>query len=384
MKVVFFQPYLAMWRIQFLTRYIQESHHVVRVYDGGFGGENDEKSVSGNHAAFAFRRLFSWSPSFCVGGQSYPLYFSPFLIFNLIRDRPDVVVTEGEINFVNNISIFIYCFVFKKKYVWWSLGKVRTRSKNIVNKMLDPVVDFLLFRASCVMARNTWAMNYYVEVKSLPEGRVIVAPNSMDEKLARSEVDQDFVKRLREGVKGRIVLYVGALTANKRPLDLLDAFSKLVATAEYSDTNLWVVGDGPEKVALIEHAARLGLEDKVRFFGKVFEGVGNYFSAADMVVVPGLGGLVINHAMIFGKPVVSGLADGTELDLVVPGETGILWDGCDTADLCSAIAAVLRPENLSRMSINAKRKVDEFWNVQTMIRRVNECIEFQSGELPDV
>lgn len=377
MKIVFFQPYLAMWRIQFLARFIRETSHNVLVYDGGFGGKNDTKSVSNNKVPFAFKKLLSWSPVVKVGGQEYPFYFSPGLLFNLVKDRPDVIVTEGEINFVNNFSVFLYCLLFRKKYVWWSLGKVRTRKKTLVNIALDPVVDFLLRRANCVMTRTTWAKEYYVNVKAIPSDKVIVAPNSMDEVLARSEVDAMLVKKLKSDSGGPVVLYVGALTLQKRPGDLVEAFARLLKRPGHATCKLWFVGDGAEKHNLISRAKELGIERNVIFFGKVFEGVGNYFSAADVVVVPGLGGLVINHAMIFGKPVVSRLADGTELDLVVPGETGFLLDDYDIDNLAGAIETVLSPDNLGRMSENAKDLVDDFWNIETMISRVNQCIEFR-------
>ena len=376
MKVVFFQPYLAMWRIQFLTRFITESGHQVFVYDGGFGGKNDTKSVSNNKIGFSFKKLWSWSPVFRFKGQEYPFYFSPGLIFNLFRDRPDVVVTEGEINFINNIFIFLYCSFFKKKYVWWSLGKVRTRKKIFVNNLFDPVVDFLLYRSSCIMARNTWARDYYVNNKNIPFEKVIVAPNSMDEKLARSEVNDNTVQQLKSTVRGHVVLYVGALTVHKRPKDLVEAFALLSKMPEHDACELWFVGDGPEKNNLIALVDKYGIEKRVKFFGKVFSGVGNYFAAADLVVVPGLGGLVINHAMIFGKPVISRLADGTELDLVVPGETGFLLYDYDVKNLAEAMGNALLQENLTRMSENALSKVDNFWNMKTMINRVDRCIEF--------
>src|SRR5690606_1435474 len=156
----------------------------------------DEKSVSNNYADFGVKKLSSLSPTLKFKGQKYPFYFSPFLFFHLIKDRPDVIVTEGEINFINNISIFIYCLFFGKKYVWWSLGKVRTRKKNIINKLLDPIVDFLLNKSNCVMTRTTWAKKYYTEVKGISEQKIIVAPNSMDEDKARSEVDPIVVSDL--------------------------------------------------------------------------------------------------------------------------------------------------------------------------------------------
>lgn len=375
MRVVFFQPYLAMWRIQFLQKYISVSQHEILVYDGGFVAKNDAKSVSNNRARFPVNRLFSWSPVFNIRGQEYPLFFSPALFFNLVRDRPDVVVTEGEINFINNFSIYLYCLIFRKGYVWWSLGKVRTRKKNIVNSVLDPLVSFLLRRAACVMARTTWAKRYYVEHKLVPESKVIVAPNSMDESLARAEVDESLISKLRGEDTDYVILYVGALTESKRPQDLVQAFSLLSKNPKYKNCELWFVGDGPQMGMLRSLVKCLHIEDRVKFFGKIFEGVGSYFSAADMVVVPGLGGLVINHAMIFGKPVVSRLADGTELDLVVSGETGFLLEDESIENMAEAISKVLLPENLERMSANAKAKVDQFWNMRVMIERVNCCIE---------
>ncbi|WP_180173355.1 glycosyltransferase family 4 protein [Acinetobacter sp. YH12029] len=379
MKVVFFQPYLANWRITFLTRFIKNTKHEVIVYDGGFSSKKDEKSVSNNYADFGVKKLSSLSPTLKFKGQKYPFYFSPFLFFHLIKDRPDVIVTEGEINFINNISIFIYCLFFGKKYVWWSLGKVRTRKKNIINKLLDPIVDFLLNKSNCVMTRTTWAKKYYTEVKGISEQKIIVAPNSMDEDKARSEVDPIVVSDLKQRYPGNVILYVGALTKEKKPKDLIDAYYFLLKNNKLNkDDCLWFVGAGPELDSLKDYVEKLGIKDKVIFWGKIFDGVGNYFEASDMVVVPGLGGLVINHAMIFGKPVVSGIADGTEFDLIEDGISGYIIKDDSIEGLANSINLVLDPQNLNKMSIAAKKKVDDFWNIQTMISRVEQCIEYKS------
>lgn len=378
MKVAFFQPYLANWRITFLTKFIEKTNHEVIVYDGGFSSKKDEKSVTNNNASFNVEKLYSFSPVFNFKGQKYPFYFSPFLFFKLIKDKPDVVITEGEINFVNNIFIFLYCFLFKRKYVWWSLGKVRTRKKNIINKVLDPIVDFLLYKSNCIMTRTSWAKKYYIEDKGILPNKIIVAPNSMDEDKARAEVNISLVKELKEQYKGNIILYVGALTEEKKPKDLIDAYNYLVKNKLLNkSTYLWFVGAGPESESLKNYVSTLGLQDDIVFWGKVFDGVGSYFQASDMVVVPGLGGLVINHAMIFGKPVVSRVADGTELDLVENEITGYLLEDNDIQTLALAIKKTLLPENLILMSEAARNKVDSFWNIKTMISRVEECIQYK-------
>lgn len=377
MKIAFFQPYLANWRIQFLEYFIANSSdkNKVIVYDGGFSSKKDDKSVTGNHANLKVNVLKSMSLVFNFSGQSYPLYFSPFLFFRLVYDKPDVVVTEGEINFINNISIWLYCLVFKKKYVWWSLGKVMARKKNVINKLFDPLVNFLINRASCIMARNTQAKNYYIK-NGFSEKKVIVAPNSMDDERAKQEVDYMLLNSLK-ALKGsrKNMLYVGALVTTKRPADLIDVLDVHV-NIEKLDYELWFVGSGPEEANLKLMASERGLADRIRFFGKVFNGVGSYFLASDVVVVPGLGGLVINHAMIFGTPVVSRPADGTEKDLIIDGKNGFIVSDYDNKNFANVVESLLNSGELKNMGIFSERHINEHWNIKIMFERVMRCIEY--------
>ena len=373
MKVAFFQPYLANWRIEFLDYYINRSQFDVVVYDGGFGKKNDEKSISGNITPFKCDKLSSTSIKFKFKGQPYPVFFSPSLFFRLLKDRPDVVVTEGEINFINNISIQLYCKLFSKNYVWWSLGKVRTRKKNLINKILSPIINFQIKNCSCIMARNTYAKNYYLENNLKNDKDIIVAPNSMNQHKALKEYDIGISSKLKV-IKGndKIVLYVGALTKDKRCIDLLEAFYDICK--KRNDIKLWVVGDGSEMKLLNDFIIQHKLQNKVMLFGKIFEGVGNYFSLADLVVVPGLGGLVINHAMIFGCPVISRLADGTELDLIKNGETGYLLEDYCNINLANHIELALEEKINHKMSKNAKLLIESKWNIDIMYEQVNKCV----------
>ncbi|MFX7690329.1 glycosyltransferase family 4 protein, partial [Acinetobacter baumannii] len=62
--------------------------------------------------------------------------------------------------------------------------------------------------------------------------------------------------------------------------------------------------------------------DDVVFTGAIVEGVGPYFDAAEVYLLPGTGGLGINEAMAHSLPIISGFADGSADDLVVDGENG--------------------------------------------------------------
>lgn len=376
MKVVFFQPYLANWRIEFLDYFMKNSSHEVLVYDGGFRPKNDVKSISGNRTPFPVKVLKSLSPVLKFKSQPYPFFFSPFLLFNLIRDKPDVVITEGEINFINNLSVHLYCFLFRKDYVWWSLGKVRTRKKNLINKIFDPVINFQIKSAKCVMARNSYAKNYYIAHGLKEDKDIIVAPNSMNNYKAKAEIDEHILEKLKisKGNK-KVLLYVGALVEDKAPMLLLDAYNLI---EDKSDLLLWYVGAGPEVDNLKKRTCELGLTDTVTFFGKVFEGVGNFFEVADLLVVPGLGGLVINHGMIFSCPVIAGLADGTEQDLVINGQTGYLLNGTSEDELAGKILDIFSGEQYIEFGSNAAQLIKDCWNIDIMVEKVNECIEYKN------
>jgi len=375
MRVLFFQPYLASWRIDFLERFIREFRGDVIVVDGGHREAKDDKSVSSNSAPFEVIRLKSANRIFSSLGFPYPVYFS-FGIFKTLRMyKPDVVVTEGEINIINNIPIFIYSLIYRKKYLWWSLGKVRTRKVGLLPRLLRPLVSVMIAKCKYIIARNTLAKKYYIEQMGVRGDAVVVAPNSMNEEKARLEVDFDLLEKLRTEKSGPVILYVGAMTLEKRPADLIAALKILDRRSEdFATAELWYVGDGSEREAVVDAAVRAGLEERVRFFGRVIEGVGSYFSVADVVVVPGLGGLVINHAMIFGVPVVSRVADGTEHDLIEAGRTGYIVEDESNDALAEAIRMTLAGNSDGVMSRHVLNKIESEWNMRIMIERFTHAI----------
>ncbi|PIP80043.1 MAG: hypothetical protein COW84_07465 [Gammaproteobacteria bacterium CG22_combo_CG10-13_8_21_14_all_40_8] len=371
MRVAFFQPYLANWRIGFLSAFIEQNSHDVIVYDGGFKQKDDPKSLSGHDANFSITRLWNASWVFKYKNQDYPLYFSPFLFFRLIKDRPDRIITEGEINFLNNISIFLYCFLFRKKFIWWSLGKVRDRKPNALTRFFEPIINFLIKRSSCVLARNTLAKTYYLDCKNVNEDKIILAPNSMNTRLVLDDLEYPAPNF---SIEGRIILYVGSLIKSKRPLDLLYAFKIMRAERESQDVFLWFVGAGPELEQLQEVTKQLELEKSVNFYGAIFNGVGHYFKRADVVVVPGMGGLVIHHATLLGKPVVSRVADGTEYDLIHEGKNGYILNDYSNHNLAEAITKVLDNQNYHEMCQYSLNLTKNHWNSSIMIDRVNQAL----------
>ncbi|MBA2175363.1 glycosyltransferase family 4 protein [Halobacillus locisalis] len=378
-KIVFFQPYIQKWRYDFLKRFINETESNYKVYSL-YGKNESKKQKAGtykNIQGINATSLLSVPIRINIKGQHYPVYWSPFLFMKLLRIRPDVIVTEGEINIFNNIAIGLYCKIFNKEYLWWSLGKVRNRNSNIINKLFKPIVNHYLQKSKFIIARNSLAKKYYLSNFNINHQKIIIAPNSLDEKAIDLEIAEyeEEANKLKNKYNGRkIILFSGAIIKGKRLDDLLYSINKIKSSI--NNVLCIIVGDGPEKSNLEKMVIKLGLEENVMFTGPVYKAVSKYFLIADLVVLPGMGGLVIHHAMVHSKPIVTRMADGVEEDLVFDGYNGYILRDYDNEKLVEKIMDVInQSEKINEMGNNSRNIVETRWNMNIMIKQIIKGIE---------
>ena len=157
------------------------------------------------------------------------------------------------------------------------------------------------------------------------------------------------------------VLFVGRLQARKRIDHLLQACATL---SEGMRPRLVIVGDGPERLALESLA-------KIIYPSAEFPGAKHgpelvpYFSAADLFVLPGTGGLAVQEAMSYGLPVIMGQGDGTNDDLVRPTNGWQLSGPESLADILQeSLSDVSR---LRAMGAESYRIVSEEINLERMV-----------------
>jgi glycosyltransferase involved in cell wall biosynthesis len=153
----------------------------------------------------------------------------------------------------------------------------------------------------------------------------------------------------------RVVLFSGKLIERKQPLQLLQALAKV------SGLRALFVGDGPLGPAC-RSWAEAQLPGRVHFAGFVNQSaLGPYFAAADLLALPSLQetwGLVVNEAMHFGLPVLVSDQVGSQVDLVVPGQTGLVFPAGDVSSLGEALATMTKDAAiLRRMGRQARRQV---------------------------
>jgi glycosyltransferase involved in cell wall biosynthesis len=160
-----------------------------------------------------------------------------------------------------------------------------------------------------------------------------------------------------------VVLFVGRLQARKRVDNLLKACAALPAGLQ---PRLVVIGDGPVRQELQTVAEQV--YPTAQFSGAQHgAALEAHFAAADLFVLPGTGGLAVQQAMSFGLPVIVAEGDGTQDDLVRPGNGWRIRPG-DLDDLIITLQSALSdPARLRRMGAEGYRIVAEEANLEKMV-----------------
>jgi glycosyltransferase involved in cell wall biosynthesis len=167
--------------------------------------------------------------------------------------------------------------------------------------------------------------------------------------------------RLTSGNPGAtILLSVGRLAVEKGLPKILSVLPHL------SNCHVAFVGDGPLADALKRSATGL----PVTFLGSLYhEDLAMAYAAADIFVFPSATetlGLVAIEAMSAGLPVVGARRGGIP-DIVVDGETGLLFDPDDTEDFVRALHyLVSHPAERQRMGARARLHTESWgWAATT-------------------
>lgn len=172
------------------------------------------------------------------------------------------------------------------------------------------------------------------------------------------------------------IIHVGRLVKWKRVDLLINAVDRL--KEKYPKMELIVIGTGPDKEILIEQSKKLGIDNRIKFVGGVYdnETLGKYLSESSIYVLAGMGGLSINDAMCFGKPVICSVCDGTEKKLVRNNINGFIFKNGNLDDLVDKIDVVLSDpallKKMGEMSVSIiKNEVNSDVVVRNYIKAFN-------------
>ncbi|MFI2812954.1 glycosyltransferase family 4 protein [Microbulbifer sp. JSM ZJ756] len=183
------------------------------------------------------------------------------------------------------------------------------------------------------------------------------------------------------GGRGPVLLTLARLEPRKGVDAVIRALPELLR--RHPDLLYIVAGRGEDRARLEELAVSEGVADNVHFAGGVSdEEKAALFSRADLFVMPARRegdsvegfGIVYREANWYGVPVLAG-RDGGAADAVVDGETGLLCDAADQADVTAHILSLLEDDaKLRRMGENAAGLARGIAQWQASVRRFLEAL----------
>lgn len=203
----------------------------------------------------------------------------------------------------------------------------------------------------------------------VPEEKIFITYNSPDtERLSKVKEE---IRHTEPVMKPNIhrIIHVGRLVKWKKVDLLIRAFVKVIQKID--DAELLIIGTGPEEKNLKKLAGDLNLVDKIKFVGGVYDEMtlGRYLTASSIYVLAGMGGLSINEAMCYDKPVICSVCDGTEKHLVFDEYNGKYFEEDNKNDLAEKIVYLLSdPEKLKIFGENSGKIIKEKINIDTVVK----------------
>ena len=274
---------------------------------------------------------------------------------------------------LSNIVFMFFAKILKKKVFLWTHGlKTLEEGKH-------PLLRLFFQSATGYFLYGNFGKAKMLKY-GVPESRLFVINNSLDydrqlevrKKLVSSDV---FKNRFKND--DPVIVFAGRLLKYKKMEMVLDAQKILSSECPF---NLVLVGDGPEETQLKYKADEMGLTDRVWFYGACYDEkkLGSLFYNATLTVSPGNVGLTAIHSMMYGTPILSHNKiehQMPECEAIRQGETGLLFEEDDVADLASKIKGWFS-NSASRGIIRQKcfSVIDDYYNPYYSVKVMKQAI----------
>ncbi|HEY8417346.1 MAG TPA: glycosyltransferase family 4 protein [Limnochordales bacterium] len=233
---------------------------------------------------------------------------------------------------------------------------------NDLQRHIGSVEWWLTYEAWRVICCSRFMEEEVRRVFQLPADKIRVVPNgvTVPEEPVDPEQDAAFRVRFAEPHEA-LVFFLGRLVFEKGVHVLLDAVPRILE--RHPATRFVIAGEGPARPDLEAQAHRLGVADRVAFYGYANDRDRDRFlRTAQVAVFPSLYepfGIVALEAMAVGTPVVVTATGGFQ-EIVRHGHNGLLALPGNAESLAHNVVALLSAPGLAdKLRRNALRHVQE-------------------------
>ena len=203
-------------------------------------------------------------------------------------------------------------------------------------------------------------------------GEIKVVPNFIDVQKYKTDFE-DCQRELMATNDEKIITHISNFRPVKRIGDIINIFYKV---QQKTPAKLMMVGDGPERLDAERLTRKLGIADKVVFFGKSNE-IDKILCFSDLFLLPSETesfGLAALEAMASGVPVVSSNSGGIP-EVNKDGFSGLLSAVGDIEEMASNAIHILKDEStLNTFKRNAKQLAGEF-DIHTVVGQYESIYE---------
>jgi glycosyltransferase involved in cell wall biosynthesis len=165
---------------------------------------------------------------------------------------------------------------------------------------------------------------------------------------------------------------------------LIEALSKILSEFP-SGIRLLIVGDGPEKMRLVELARRLGVNHAIDWIGRVsINKVPLYINAGEICLAPftvernvqtGISPIKIFEYMACSRPFITTRVETTYDNLIEACHCGVLVPPNDTTALAAAVVKLLQnPKKCARMGQQGRRIAIERYSWARIAEQIEQFI----------
>lgn len=279
-----------------------------------------------------------------------PLPFSPLLFFHLVKENPDIVFSEGSSSLINGSISFLYAKLYRKKFIWWSLGALKGKEYHGFRKLINKWELYIEKHANAIFTYSTSGKKYFIN-RGVAKSNIFVAINVIDTNEKLNEINRTYEPDYLNKDDFNIG-FIGTIQKTKNLEVLIDAIN--IIGESIKEIKLHIIGDGEYLTNIKKYAER---NDNIIFYGRLNFGSAKILGNCEVLVLPGLGGLAICEGMLNKLAVITGNADGTEYDLV-DSSNGFIIENMDAEILAEKIKYLyLNPHILEAMQQKSYERI---------------------------
>jgi len=284
--------------------------------------------------------------------REIPIHLNRKVFIRLRQYNPDVVITDGY-DSLAYWQAFLYCKIFKKKYILWNeTSLLSTDSVVGVRRLLKNII---INGANSYIAMGKKAKEYLEFFGANPKN-IFTGLNTVDVEYFREETlklkkDKNLLAKRKKYPK-ILFLYVGQLIKRKGANQILKALNIL----RDHEIGLLIVGSGPEEKNLKKFCKENTIKN-VFFEGYCQQSeLPKYYALADVFILSSfleVWGLVVNEALASGLYVLCSKYAGVAYDLIKEGWNGEIFD----SDNINEIVELIKQTKGQIDSIRNRREV---------------------------